>query len=144
MHYNAKKINRFIPKLIFILILVAILFVSLSVFDVLNKKGEVEAEIKKLKQENISLNEKKNEFNDLLDYFKDQSFIEKEARRKLNLQKPGEKAVVVIDKREGIGDDVDGDEDQANVFKGSNKAGSGFIGDRVLSNPYKWFNFIFK
>lgn len=134
MMYNNKKINRLIPKLIFVALLIIVFLISFYAVNVFNKKREVEAEIKKLKNENISLEEKKSELGNLLDYFQDKSFIEKEARRRLNLQKSGEKAVIIVDKREEEDMSASATESSEKLM---NNSGS-------LINPRKWLNFIFK
>jgi len=134
MMYNNKKINRLIPKLIFVALLIIVFLISFYAVNVFNKKREVEAEIKKLKNENISLEEKKSELGNLLDYFQDKSFIEKEARRRLNLQKFGEKAVIIVDKREEEDMSASATESSEKLM---NNSGS-------LINPRKWLNFIFK
>ncbi|KKQ39303.1 hypothetical protein A2907_00610 [Candidatus Azambacteria bacterium RIFCSPLOWO2_01_FULL_37_9] len=134
MMYNNKKINRLIPKLIFVALLIIVFLISFYAVNVFNKKREVEAEIKKLKNENISLEEKKSELGNLLDYFQDKSFIEKEARRRLNLQKSGEKAVIIVDKREKEDMSASATESSEKLM---NNSGS-------LINPRKWLNFIFK
>ncbi len=100
MQYNDKKINRLMFKLVFWALVAVVVFVSVHVVSVFKKRQEVEAEIEKINQEKTALNEKKEELNNLLDYFQDKSFIEKEARRKLNMQKEGERAVIVINKGE--------------------------------------------
>ena len=134
MMYNNKKNNRPIPKLIFVALLIIVFLISFYAVNVFNKKREVEAEIKKLKNENISLEEKKSELGNLLDYFQDKSFIEKEARRRLNLQKFGEKAVIIVDKREEEDMSASATESSEKLM---NNSGS-------LINPRKWLNFIFK
>ena len=134
MMYNNKKINRLIPKLIFVALLIIVFLISFYAVNVFNKKREVEAEIKKLKNENISLEEKKSELGNLLDYFQDKSFIEKEARRRLNLQKFGEKAGIIVDKREEEDMSASATESSEKLM---NNSGS-------LINPRKWLNFIFK
>lgn len=134
MMHNNKKINYLIPKLIFIALLIVVLLISVYAVNIFDKKREVEAEIARLKNENISLSEKKIELGNLLDYFQDESFVEKEARRRLNLQKSGEKAVIVVDKREKM--DISANATQSSEKSKNNSGG--------LINPQKWLNFIFK
>lgn len=148
MLQDDKKINNIAAKGIFIVIIVAIFFVSVSIVNVFKKRKDVEAEIAKTKKENISLIEKKNELANLLDYFQDKSFIEKEARRRLNLQKPGEQEVIVVnDKNNGSQTDPDqaNISDSLNLIKDRSSA-QDVVADKnnALHNPLKWFKFIFK
>lgn len=134
MMYNNKKINRLIPKLIFVALLIIVFLISIFTVNIFNKKREVEAEIEKIKNENISLEEKRSELSNLLDYFQDKSFMEKEARRRLNLQKSGEKAVIIVDKR-------DKEDISASAVKSSEEL---MNNSESLINPRRWLNFIFK
>lgn len=134
MMYNNKKINHLISKLIFIALLIVVLLISVYAVNIFKKKREVEAEIARLKNENTSLSEKKIELGNLFDYFQDESFVEKEARRRLNLQKFGEKAVIVVDKREKA--DISANTMQSSENLMNNSGG--------MVNPQKWFDFIFK
>lgn len=139
MQYDDKKINHLMSKMVFVSLLAAVVFISVSIAGILKKKGEVDKEMEKIKKESAYLSEKKTEYNNLIDYFQDKSFIEKEARRKLNFQKPGEKAVIVIDKRENKANE------EAGIFKMIDKSESDSENKEVLySNIYKWLNFIFK
>lgn len=52
--------------------------------------NNLKLEIERLEGSNLQLA-------NLMDYFKEESFLEKEARLKLNLKKPGEKVVILSD-----------------------------------------------
>lgn len=134
MQYNRSKINNVFSKLVFLGVFVLIFFIAVEVLDVFKKKKEVENEIQRLKNENAYLAENKNELNNLLSYYQDKNFLEKEARRRLNLQKPDEKVVVVIDKRE----------DKISPENAASAAINIFSKDSDLPNIYKWFNLFFK
>lgn len=133
MQQDKKKINNILSKLVFVILFILIFFIFVEVLDVFKKRKEAENEIERLKNDNTALIEKKKEISGLIDYFQDKNFLEKEARRRLNLQKPDEKAVVVIDKRE----DKIVPENAANaaeplIFQEKNN----------LPNIYRWFNLI--
>lgn len=135
MQQDGKKINNVLSKLMFIGFAVLVFFVSAAVLDVFKKKKEVEGEIERLKNDNAALIENKREISSLIDYFQDKNFLEKEARRRLNLQKLDERAVVVIDKREN----------KIVPENAANAAESLVSQERNdLPNIYKWFNLIFK
>ncbi len=61
------------------------------------RKHQLNNEINKLQAE-IDKSEKRNkQLADLMEYFKEESHLEKEARLKLNLKKPGERVVILRD-----------------------------------------------
>lgn len=133
MQQDGKKINNILSKLVLIGLLIATFFIFVEVLDVFKKRKEAENEIERLKNDNTALIEKKKEISILIDYFQDKNFLEKEARRRLNLQKPDEKAVVVIDKRE----------DKIVPENAANAAESLIFQEKNnLPNIYRWFNLI--
>lgn len=133
MQQDKKKINNILSKLVFVILFILIFFIFVEVLDVFKKRKEAENEIERLKNDNTALIEKKKEISGLIDYFQDKNFLEKEARRRLNLQKPDEKAVVVIDKRE----------DKIVPENAANAAESLIFQEKNnLPNIYRWFNLI--
>lgn len=148
MLQDDKKINNIALKVVFIVVIIAIFFVSVSIVNVFKKRKDAESEMKKIKKEKTVLIEKKNEMANLLDYFNDKSFIEKEARRRLNLQKPGEKETIVINDKNN---NDQKNSAQANIFgvtdsikeKSSAQEELNYQ-NNILYNPLRWFKFIFK
>lgn len=137
MQQDGKKINNILSKLAFVCFFILIFFVFVELLDVFKKRKEAEGEIERLKNDNTALIEKKKEASILIDYFQDKNFLEKEARRRLNLQKPDERAVVVIDKRE---DKIA----PANAANAANAAEPLIFQEKSnLPNIYRWFNLIF-
>jgi len=59
------------------------------------RKYQLTKEINQLKSEIGRLEGKNQQLADLMEYFQEGSYLEKEARLKLNLKKPGEKVVVI-------------------------------------------------
>lgn len=100
--------------------------ISWAVFNTLTKQetvnqqtAKLELEIQELEQQNIDLD-------NLIDYFASNEYIEKEAREKLNLAKPGEKVIMIPE--EGVGNVLG----VANLNKDGSK-----------SSPTKWLNYFF-
>lgn len=137
------KTHPLIPKLVFILLLVAILFVVISLFDIVGKKQKVEKEVERLDKERAALIDKKNELANLLDYFQDPRFIEKEARRRLNLQKPEEK-VVVVSGKENSNEPFALIDDNSDANRTVNKNRENQKQKGALGNILQWFYLIFK
>lgn len=61
----------------------------------LKKKYEINQEIRSLQREIVDLESKNQEIKELIQYFKTSEYRERQARSLLNLQKPGEFAVVL-------------------------------------------------
>jgi len=59
------------------------------------RKYQLTKEINKLESDIERLEKKDEQMANLLEYFKEGSYLEQEARLKLNLKKPGEKVVVI-------------------------------------------------
>lgn len=66
------------------------------------QKIEIQREIDKLKTEAGKLEADNKYFSDILDYIGSESFKEREMRLKLNLQKEGEKVIIISDESEKI------------------------------------------
>ncbi|OHB18571.1 MAG: hypothetical protein A2666_01185 [Parcubacteria group bacterium RIFCSPHIGHO2_01_FULL_47_10b] len=64
------------------------------------QKYQVQLEINKLKQQAAALEEKNKSLSKLADSFESEHFLEKEARKRLNVQAPDEKVVVIIPEQE--------------------------------------------
>lgn len=75
------------------LILLALILIYLG--QELKKRYLVQQEIKKLEQEIFQYEQKNKDFLELISYYKTQEFRERQARTILNLQKPGEFAIVL-------------------------------------------------
>ena len=86
----------------------------------------VNQEIKDLEQRIVELEKSSEELAKMEEYFQSEEFLEKEARLKLNLTKPGEK-VIIVKQPEGF---MDGE-------------GRGVAVEDV-SNIQKWWNYFFK
>lgn len=77
------------------LALLAFIWLSLVLVKAFYKKNQLDREIGALKQEIEKLDSQGQELNQLLAYFNSESYLEKEAKDKLNLKKEGESVVMV-------------------------------------------------
>ncbi|MEA1909753.1 MAG: septum formation initiator family protein [Patescibacteria group bacterium] len=93
---------------------------------------QINKEIVKLKNEIVYLQQEKTHLNHLIAYLKTESFKEKEARRKLGYQKPGEQ-VVALPRDSFIHTDP-------GVTSTENNKGNV---TPTMTNPQKWFDYIF-
>ncbi len=86
--------KTFFPLFLLVLIILTIGFLIVSNWKISQKRKELILRIEDLKKEiQISENRQK-ELNDKI--FPSEFFLEKEAREKLNLKKPGEEVIVVL------------------------------------------------
>lgn len=101
-------IKRLLGSKIFLFFIILILIVLVvNLFRESYRKYQLTKEINKLKSEIERLEGKSQYLADVMEHFQEGSYLEKEARLKLNLKKPEEK-VVVLSQRERE-EDIQGD-----------------------------------
>lgn len=83
-------------KIFFIFLIPILLALVVGIFQKLYYRYEVKGELDKLNAEVAGLNKQKEDLNQLVDYYKNESNLEKEARVRLNLKKEGEKVVIIL------------------------------------------------
>ncbi len=135
--------KRFVRKL---LSSKAFLFSAILILSVLvvnlgresYRKYQLTKEINKLESEINQLEGKNKQLADMMEYFKDESYLEKEARLKLNLKKPGEKVVILSPRKEEISESESAEErlEQARKQEVNGKSD--------LPNHWKWWEYFFK
>jgi len=94
--YKNKSIKKILSTPIGIIFLLLILiFISYSIWQNTQQKKNIAQRAENLDQEINRLEDENLELTNLIEYFASSEYIEKEAREKLNLAKPGEKVVIV-------------------------------------------------
>ena len=83
-------------KIFFIFIIPILLALIVGIFQKLYNRYEIKGNLDNLNTEIADLNKQKNDLNQLVDYYKNESNLEKEARVRLNLKKEGEKVVIIL------------------------------------------------
>jgi len=103
MIQKTKKIKRgssfktvFFSVLILLLIFFFIGFLIVSNWRINQRRGELISQIKILEKAIEELEKKNQELKAGMSQFSDEGYLEKEAREKLGLKKPGEEVVVVL------------------------------------------------
>lgn len=86
----------FKSKIFFIFLIPVLLALSFGIFQELYYRYKVKGELDKLNAEIVILDKQKDDLNQLVDYYKNESNLEKEARIRLNLKKEGEKVVIIL------------------------------------------------
>ena len=82
-------------KIIFLVGVIALIYVSISLSREFQKKQQIQEEIRKLQEEAQKISQENSAIQEKIAYLESSDYQEKEAKEKLNLQKPDEKVVVV-------------------------------------------------
>jgi len=91
-------------KIFFIFLIPILLALTVGIFQKLYYRYEVKGDLDKLNTEIADLNKQKNDLSQLIDYYKNESNLEKEARVRLNLKKEGEKVVIILPQATSTGE----------------------------------------
>ncbi len=83
--------SKILPAVFLIIIIV----VGAELAQAIRREYEVNKEIDSLKEEITRYDNENNDLEKMMEYYNTLSYKEKEARLKLNLQKPGEKTILV-------------------------------------------------
>ena len=82
-------------KILLILSLVILIFFSTNLVKQVINRRDLQKEVSALEEEINRLQGRNQELDSLIGYFESLDFVEKEARTKLNLRKPGEQIIIV-------------------------------------------------
>jgi cell division protein FtsB len=128
-----KKSGIFSSILIFI-VLVAAGIISYKAFKEARRSQQIEEEIETLRQEAKKIRQDNNSLQEKIAYFETQDFQEREAKEKLNFQKPNENVAVVKPVPE-----------TENLNSGNQKEESENVPEtEKIPNYLKWWNKFFK
>jgi cell division protein FtsB len=132
--------TKFLSSRVFIIIGICLLvFIGFSLGKETYRNYQIEKEIQALEEEISGLEKNNDNLTRLIEYFKTESYQEKEARQKLGLQKEGEKVVVITEENiESEELEMESAENSIEEFNQSEE-----IQEEEISNPRKWWNFIF-
>lgn len=108
-------------KIFFILIIILFLFSSLELLNEIGRRNKISNEIKKQKQQIEKLEQENTDLSSLIQYYNTNSYVESEARKKLNLSKSGESLVVIENTTKATTSD-----------------------QQIVSNPQRWWNYFLK
>lgn len=126
MAVSRRKKGMFKRKLAVLSLVAFALFFGYKVLIVSYEKYQITEQISNLDGELEALNAKSKDLQALISRLQDKDFIEKEARKKLNLSKAGEKAVIIVNPQKPVTQNKS--QEQENEKE---------------SNPYKWFRTLF-
>jgi cell division protein FtsB len=136
--YHQAFVKKLLSSKAFLfLISFALIGLVISVGRESYRKYQLTKEINRLESEIERLEKEDQHLADLLEYFQEESYLEKEARLKLNLQKPGEK-LVIISKDQKNQSGQNGQEE--NISGNEDSIGAG---QKEESNFWKWWEYLF-
>ena len=125
-----KKKFKWLASGAFIVIgLAAIIFLGVAAGKETYRKYQIQKEIDSLQREAEKFGEKNQELGRLIEYFQTDAYKELEARKKLGLQKEGERVVIIKPSPENYLSEI------SNFESAENKDGS---------NLKKWWGYFFK
>jgi len=126
-------------KILALVLAALIILISLPLIKKFNQQRALNQEIKNLQAESERLSGKNQDLKDLIGYLQGDSFVEKEARLKMDLKQPGEQVAVVKDQN------ADAAVDQNNSVINSvfNIPGLDKQAEAPLTNPQKWKRYFF-
>jgi len=87
-------------KVFLFVVTLALIAVAVNVGRESYRKYQLTQEINKLKIEIEKIEGKNEQLANLMEYLKKEPYLEKEARLKLNLKKPGEKVIILSDEEQ--------------------------------------------
>ncbi len=131
---NFKKILS--SKIFLFLMSLVLIVLAVNVGQESYRKHKLVKEIDQLKNEVERLEGGNHELANLMEYLKQETYLEKEARIKLNLKKPGEKVVIVPQNQESensaLNQEVSLDQTNQTDFKNES------------ANYWKWWEYFFQ
>jgi len=118
------------------LLLLAFIWLGLVLTKTIYKKYQLNQEIESLRTEIDKMDKKEQELTKLIDYLGSQSYLEKEAREKLNLKKEGESVLMVpeADLAKQLPDSSDQGPESGDENKSTGQE----------NNLIRWWKFFFK
>lgn len=116
-------------------------WLGISVAKEAYRKHQVQLEIARLKAEIIAVEHKNSNLASLINSFKEPEVVELEAKKRLNLKKPGEEVAVIL---------RDNKDEHQNIIKGISRETTSEVSSITrsdeesdnLSNPIKWWQYI--
>jgi cell division protein FtsL len=129
------KISSFFGKICLFLIVIALVFVFLSIFKEMQRKNQIQKEISALQEEAQKISRENNQIKEKIAYLESSEYQTREAKDKLGLKAPEENIIIVkpsVEKK-NENDEAENEKKTDEVLK---------IEDQP--NHIKWWNYFFK
>jgi cell division protein FtsB len=121
----SKKILYSKPSVFFLLLI--LIFAVIALGRESYRYFKINQEIKNLEQRIENIEKSNEELSEIREYYQSEEFLEKEARLKLNLTKPGEKLIIIKQIEEDL----------------EERIGEKEVIAKEISNIQKWWNYFF-
>ena len=132
MKRRNKKSRGFIKFFVALALLAAIIMLGYKIYGVSYEKYQINKKVTTLDTVMAGLSQKTEDLKALVGRLEDKDYIEKEARKKLNFQKPGEQPVIITKKGAGANNSLAAKNNTASSTK-----------DKEESNIKLWYNMFF-
>ena len=133
MKRRNKKSRGFIKFFVALALLAAIIILSYKIYGVSYKKYQINKKVTTLDAVMAELSQKADDMKALVGRLENKDYIEKEARKKLNFQKPGEQPVIITKKGAGAN----------NGAVAKNNSDASVKNSQEESNIKLWYNMFF-
>ena len=127
-----KKSRGFLKLFVAFALLAAIIMLGYKIYGVSYEKYQINKKVTTLDTVMAGLSQKTEDLKALVGRLEDKDYIEKEARKKLNFQKPGEQPVIITKKGAGANNSLAAKNNTASSTK-----------DKEESNIKLWYNMFF-
>ncbi len=134
--------NIFTSKIFLFILIIATIWVVLICLKITSKRYQMAREINNINQEIERLKQNNQNLTALIESFNNQSFLEKEAKRRLNLRKEGEE-VVILPKNEFSDNQTTTPETNSASLAGSSNQNQ-VVDNKEEPNFQKWWRYFFK
>src|SRR3989339_47344 len=134
--------NIFTSKIFLFILIIATIWVVLICLKITSKRYQMAREINNINQEIERLKQNNQNLTALIEPFNNQSFLEKEAKRRLNLRKEGEE-VVILPKNEFSDNQTTTPETNSASLAGSSNQNQ-VVDNKEEPNFQKWWRYFFK
>ena len=132
MSKNWGKKSSLFSKIIIVPAIVAIILISFALARETYKKNQIQKEIESLREKARQIDKENSNIQEKISYLESRDYQEKEAKDKLNLQKPGENVVVI--KPSIVKEAVPEEKKTENIP----------LVENDIINPVKWWQYFFK
>lgn len=123
-------------RYLFAVNLVLVLFLAIAFGREYIRNHEIQSDIDSLQQQAQELAARNLQMTELKTAFQTESFIEREARLKLGLKRPGEE-LVIVQNGQGVGVDESRPQDPLAILQEERLEGD------TIANPSKWWYYFF-
>ena len=142
MPEQGAKIKKILgSRITLFLLLLGFIWLVVNVVNVYYRKYKINKEIEDLKAQIASTQKSNQQISEMIDYLGSKDYLEKEARGKLNMKKPGEEVVIIEPPKQQT-------TSVQEVLPGKNETGKN---DNLAQEPpksesnlAKWWKFFFK